>query len=340
MTAPSPPVRDAALAILSRLGVTDDAVARDGLAAGRRSPANRRGGPHRCRPRSALRWGGGGRLAAWRVVPPPRRGELVRRLGEELRDAQGRLGRLVTLEAGKILPEGLGEVQEMIDICDFAVGLSRQLYGLTIASERPDHRMIETVASARRRRRHHGLQLPGRGVGVERGAGARLRRPGGLEAVGEDAADRARAAGAVRRALRRFGDAPAGLVEVLIGGARRRRGAGRRSPRVPLVSATGSTRDGPRGRRQRWRARFGRSLLELGGNNAMIVAPSADLDLAAARDRFRRGGHRGQRCTTLRRLIVHESVARRRCVDRARAGLRASVTVGDPAQATARWSGR
>ena len=107
---------------------------------------------------------------AWRDVPAPRRGELVRLLGEELRAAKDDLGRLVTLESGKILQEGLGEVQEMIDICDFAVGLSRQLYGLTIASERPGHRMMETVAPARAGRRHHRLQLPRRRLGVERRA--------------------------------------------------------------------------------------------------------------------------------------------------------------------------
>ena len=113
---------------------------------------------------------------AWRKVPAPRRGELVRLFGEELRAAKDDLGRLVTLEAGKITSEGLGEVQEMIDICDFAVGLSRQLYGLTIATERADHRMMETWHPLGVVRRHLGLQLPGRGVVLERGARLRLRR--------------------------------------------------------------------------------------------------------------------------------------------------------------------
>ena len=131
----------------------------------------------------------------WRMVPAPRRGEFVRLLGEELRAAKTDLGRLVTLETGKIASEGLGEVQEMIDICDFAVGLSRQLYGLTIATERADHRMMETWHPLGVCRRHLRVQLPGRGVVVERGPCLRLRRSGRLEAVREDAADRARGSG-------------------------------------------------------------------------------------------------------------------------------------------------
>ena len=125
---------------------------------------------------------------AWREVPAPRRGELVRLLAEELRASKEALGALVTLEVGKIVSEGLGEVQEMIDICDFAVGLSRQLYGLAIASERPGHRMTETWHPHGAVRDHLRLQFPGRGLVVERGAGAGLRRSGDLEAVGEDAA--------------------------------------------------------------------------------------------------------------------------------------------------------
>ena len=187
--------------------------------------------------------------------PPPRRGELVRLLGEELRAREGRRSAaLVTLEAGKISQEGLGEVQEMIDICDFAVGLSRQLYGLTIASERPGHRMMRDLAPARRRRRDHRLQLPGRGLGLERGARARLRRSGGVEAVRADAARRRsprRRCSCARPA--RFGDAPDGLFELVIGGARPRG----RSPTTRACRwsrATGSTRDGPRGRAARRRA--------------------------------------------------------------------------------------
>ena len=133
---------------------------------------------------------------AWREVPAPRRGELVRLFGEELRANKETLGRLVTLEAGKILQEGLGEVQEMIDICDFAVGLSRQLYGLTIASERPGHRMMETWHPAGPVAVISAFNFPGRGVGLECGARAGVRRQRHLEAVREDAADRARDTGA------------------------------------------------------------------------------------------------------------------------------------------------
>ena len=264
---------------------------------------------------------------AWRQVPPPRRGELVRLFGEVLREEKDELGRLVSRECGKILSEGLGEVQEMIDICDFAVGLSRQLYGLTIATERPGHRMMETwhplgvvgVISA--------FNFPGRRMGVERLPRLRLRRQRGLEAVGKDAALRregGRSVRARRRAVRR----------------RRRQGcwrscraAARRArrwptiPRVPLVSATGSTRMG-RELGPRVAARFGRSLLELGGNNAMIVAPSADLGLAERAIAFAAMGTAGQRCTTLRRLIVHESIYDR-LVPRLKS-IWSSAKVGDP----------
>ena len=140
-------------------------------------------------------------FATWRSVPAPRRGELVRRFGELVRAHKEPLGRLVSIETGKILQEGLGEVQEVIDICDFAVGLSRQLHGLTIASERPGHRMMETWHPLGTGGGDQRLQLPGRGVGLERGAGAGVRRHGDVEAVGEDAADRARHAGAAGACL-------------------------------------------------------------------------------------------------------------------------------------------
>jgi aldehyde dehydrogenase (NAD+) len=243
---------------------------------------------------------------AWRTVPPPRRGELVRLFGDVLRAEKEPLGRLVSLECGKILPEGLGEVQEMIDICDFAVGLSRQLYGLTIATERPDHRMMETwhplgvvgVISA--------FNFPGGGVGVECVPGLGVRRQRGLEAVRKDAANAYAVAALFARAAERFGDAPAGLVELVQGG-RETGGALVDDPRVALVSATGSTNMG-REVGPRVAARFGRSLLELGGNNAMIVGPSADLNLAERAITFAAVGTAGQRCTTLRRLFVHDSL--------------------------------
>jgi aldehyde dehydrogenase (NAD+) len=243
---------------------------------------------------------------AWRLVPPPRRGELVRLFGDELRREKEALGRLVTLESGKILQEGLGEVQEMIDICDFAVGLSRQLYGLTIATERPGHRMMETwhplgtvgVISA--------FNFP---VAVW-AWNAALAFVCGDSVVWKPSEKTplcaAAAASLFARAGDRFGGVPVGLLEVVQGG--RDVGAALADdPRVPLVSATGSTVMGHE-LAPRVAARFGRALLELGGNNAAIVAPSADLDLAERAIAFAAAGTAGQRCTSLRRLIVHEAI--------------------------------
>ena len=262
----------------------------------------------------------------WRTVPAPRRGELVRLLGEELRAAREPLARLVTLESGKIVQEGLGEVQEMIDICDFAVGLSRQLYGLTIASERPDHRMIEQwhplgpvlVISA--------FNFP---VAVW-AWNAALALVCGDPVIWKPSEKTPLCGEAVmalvRRALDRFGDAPDGLVQLVQGG----RDIGEAlvdDPRIALVSATGSTAMG-RSVGPRVAGRFGRALLELGGNNAMIVAPSADLELASRAILFSAAGTAGQRCTTLRRLIVHESIGDE-LVSRLRA-LFAQAKVGDP----------
>ncbi len=244
---------------------------------------------------------------AWRTVPAPRRGELVRLLGEELRAAKDDLGALVSFEAGKITSEGLGEVQEMIDICDFAVGLSRQLYGLTIASERSGHRMMETwhpmgpvgVISA--------FNFPV-AVWCWNAALALVCGDPVIWKPSEKTPLTAMACAKVfDRALARFGDdAPKGLLQVLIGGA----DLGEvlvDSPKVPIISATGSTRMG-RAVAPRVAARFGRSILELGGNNAMIVAPSADLEMAVRAIVFSAVGTAGQRCTTLRRLIVHQSI--------------------------------
>ena len=262
----------------------------------------------------------------WRDVPAPRRGELVRLLGEELRAAKEDLGRLVSIEVGKILQEGLGEVQEMIDICDLAVGLSRQLYGLTIASERPGHRMMETW---------HPLGVVGVisafnfpvAVWSWNTALALVCGNAVIWKPSEKTPLSALACGAIlERALARFGDAPAGLHAILIGG----RELGEvlaASPQVPLVSATGSTAMG-RAVAPKVAGRFGRSLLELGGNNAMILTPSADLDLAVRAILFAAVGTCGQRCTSLRRLIVHESVK-----DEVLARIGAaygSVPIGDP----------
>ncbi len=244
---------------------------------------------------------------AWRAVPAPRRGELVRLLGEELRAAKAPLARLVTIECGKIVQEGLGEVQEMIDICEFAVGLSRQLYGLTIASERPNHRMME---------QWHPIGV----VGVITAFNfpvavwawnAALALVCGDPVIWKPSEKVPLCAEAVMalaaKALARFGDAPEGLLQCLQG-AREVGEALVADERVALVSATGSTAMG-RIVGPAVAKRFGRVLLELGGNNSAIVTPSADLDLAERGIVFAAAGTAGQRCTTLRRLIVHESVA-------------------------------
>jgi len=264
---------------------------------------------------------------AWRKVPAPRRGELVRLLGEELRAAKTDLARLVTLEAGKIVSEGLGEVQEMIDICDFAVGLSRQLYGLTIATERSEHRMMESW---------HPLGVVGVisafnfpvAVWSWNAALALVCGDAVVWKPSEKTPLTALATQALfKRAAKRFGpEAPEGLSTLLIGG----REVGEalvEHPRVPLVSATGSTAMG-RAVGPRLAGRFARALLELGGNNAAIVAPSADLDLTLRGVAFSAMGTAGQRCTTLRRLFVHDSLYDG-LVPRLKAAYD-SVRVGDP----------
>ncbi|MGA0799044.1 MAG: aldehyde dehydrogenase family protein [Steroidobacteraceae bacterium] len=263
----------------------------------------------------------------WRNVPAPRRGELIRLFAEELRRDKEALSALVTLEAGKIVTEGQGEVQEMIDICDFAVGLSRQLHGLTIASERPLHRMMETwhpmgpcaVISA--------FNFPV-AVWCWNAALALVCGDPVIWKPSDKTPLTALATmGIFARALERFGsDAPPGLVQLVIGGAEQGEALAR-SRGVAIVSATGSTRMG-RIVGQIVAERFGRSILELGGNSAMIVAPSADLDLAVRAIVFSAIGTSGQRCTTLRRLIVHRSVH-----DSLMARLKqaiASLRIGDP----------
>ena len=261
----------------------------------------------------------------WRTTPAPRRGELVRRLGELLREHKGDLADLVTIEAGKIRSEALGEIQEMIDICEFAVGLSRQLYGRTIASERPGHRLAETwhplgvvgVISA--------FNFPAAvwswNTAVALVCGDTVVwKPSELTPLISLACDHllARAADEV--------GAPRDVHRLLLGD----RAVGEKlvdDPRVALVSATGSTRMG-REVGPRVAARFGRSLLELGGNNAAIVAPSADLDLAVQGIVFAAAGTAGQRCTTLRRLIVHRDIADT-LIERLTAAYR-KLPIGDP----------
>jgi aldehyde dehydrogenase (NAD+) len=242
---------------------------------------------------------------AWARTPAPRRGELVRRFGDELRKHKADLAHLITLEVGKIATESLGEVQEMIDICDFAVGLSRQLYGRTIASERPEHALREiwhplgvvAVITA--------FNFPG-AVWAWNTALALICGDTVIWKPSEKAPLTALATAALLdRVAMEFG-APQGLHQVLLGD----RDCGValvEDERVALVSATGSTEMG-RDVGTRVARRFGRSLLELGGNNAMVVAPSADAELAAGAILFGAAGTAGQRCTTLRRLLVHESV--------------------------------
>jgi aldehyde dehydrogenase (NAD+) len=262
----------------------------------------------------------------WRTVSAPKRGELVRLLGEELRADVEPLGRLVTIEAGKILSEGHGEVQEMIDICTFAAGLSRQLAGLTVPSERAKHRMMETW---------HPLGV----VGIISAFNfpvavwswnAALALVCGNSVVWKPSEKTPLTALATQaifeRAARKFGGVPKGLATLLIGDS----SIGQQlvdSPLVPLVSATGSTAMG-RAVAPRLASRFARAILELGGNNAAIVAPTADLDLTLRAIAFSAMGTAGQRCTTLRRLIVHESV-----YDQLVPQLKkvyASVNIGDP----------
>ncbi len=244
---------------------------------------------------------------AWRQVPGPRRGELVRLLGEELRREKENLGRLVTLECGKIYQEGLGEVQEMIDICDFAVGLSRQLYGLTIASERPGHAMRETW---------HPMGTCGVITAFNFPVApwcwnAALALVCGDPVIWKPSEKTPLTALAVQvicdRVTAQFGDdAPAGLIQTLIG-ERDLGEALTASKDVAIISATGSVPMGQAVARD-MSNRLGRTILELGGNNAMIVAPSADLEMALRAIVFSAVGTAGQRCTSLRRLIVHEDI--------------------------------
>jgi aldehyde dehydrogenase (NAD+) len=262
----------------------------------------------------------------WRRVPAPRRGELVRLFGESVRRHKQALATLITLEVGKITSEAAGEVQEVIDICDFAVGLSRQLYGLTIASERPGHHMQE---------RWHPLgpvaiitafNFP-MAVWSWNAALALICGNSIVWKPSEKTPLTALALSSLLDAVARdFSDAPLHLSAVVQGG----REVGESlaaEPRIPLVSATGSTRMG-RDVAVTVAGRFGRSLLELGGNNAIIVAPTAHEDLAVRAITFAAAGTAGQRCTTARRLYVHDS-RYTSLVNRLRRAY-ASLPVGDP----------
>jgi aldehyde dehydrogenase (NAD+) len=262
---------------------------------------------------------------AWRLVPPPRRGELVRLLGEALREEKDALGRLVSRECGKILSEGLGEVQEMIDICDFAVGLSRQLYGLTIATERPGHRMMETW---------HPLGV----VGVISAFNfpvavwswnACLGAICGNASVWKPSHKTPLTALAVQRLCNNVMEAnhlPA-IFQVFVDGGTGLATRLVEDRRVALVSFTGSTEIG-RKVGQRVAARLGKSLLELGGNNAIIVDESANLDLAVPAIVFGAVGTAGQRCTSTRRVFAHRAIAAE--LERRLVHAYQQVRIGDP----------
>lgn len=263
----------------------------------------------------------------WRTVPAPRRGELVRIIGELVRENKSQLAELVTLEAGKIRAEAEGEIQEWIDVCEFAVGLSRQLYGLTIATERPEHALIEQwhplgpvgVISA--------FNFPAAVWAWNAMIGLVCGDPIVWKPSEQTPLTALASNQIVTLACARFGsDAPADLSTIVIGGADVGEALAA-DERLPLVSATGSV---PMGRAvaQVVAGRLGRSLLELGGNNGMIVAPSADLDIAVRAITFAAVGTCGQRCTSLRRLFVHSSIADR-LVDRL-ATIYETLPIGDP----------
>src|SRR4051812_304571 len=321
-------IRDDALAILARLGVPDRVFGDEGQPTSSPITGELITFARTTTPKQTSEIIGRAAQAfdIWRSVPAPRRGELVRILAEELRSAKDDLGRLVTIETGKIASEGLGEVQEMIDICDFAVGLSRQLYGRTIATERTDHRMMETwhplgvcgVISA--------FNFPA-AVWSWNAALALICGDPVVWKPSEKAPLTALAIQAiVERAMGRFGNAPDGLCGVLIGD----RDVGEAlvdDGRVAVVSATGSTTMG-RSVGPRLAARFARAILELGGNNAAIVTSSADLDLALRAIAFAAMGTAGQRCTTLRRLFVADTIDRQFMQKLSQ--VYSSVRVGDP----------
>src|SRR5213075_2530040 len=265
----------------------------------------------------------------WRLVPAPQRGELVRRFGIKLRDRKVALAELVTLEVGKITQESLGEVQEMIDICDFAVGLSRQLYGLTIASERPAHRMME---------QWHPLGAVGIITAFNFPVAvwawnAMIALVCGDTLVWKPSEKTPLTAIAchqiMQETLKEFPQYPTTIANLVIGTA----DVGQRlaaSRLLPLISATGSTRMG-QSVAKTVAERLGRCLLELGGNNAMILTPTADLDLATRAIVFAAAGTAGQRCTTLRRLIVHNSI-KPKVIARLKS-VYENLPIGDPRQA-------
>jgi len=263
----------------------------------------------------------------WRLLPAPQRGQYIRRLGDALRDNIDALGALVTLEMGKILPEGVGEVQEMVDICDFAVGLSRQLYGNTMASERPNHRMYEHwhplgpvgVISA--------FNFP---VAVWSWNSA-IAAVCGDTVVWKPSERAPLSAIAVTRIAHEVmaGSGYEGVFNLVVGDGATVGNQMNRDTRLPLISATGSCNMG-RIVGPAVAQRMGRTILELGGNNAVIVMDDADLDLAVRATLFSAVGTAGQRCTSLRRLLVHRAVSDK-MVDRLAEAYR-QVKIGDPSE--------
>ena len=262
----------------------------------------------------------------WRSVPAPKRGEIVRQIGVKLREIKDPLGRLVSYEMGKSLQEGLGEVQEMIDVCDFAVGLSRQLYGLTMHSERPDHRMYE---------QWHPMGI----VGIISAFNfpvavwawnAMLAAVCGDVSVWKPSKKAPLTAIGIFNAIGevfRDNDVPEGVMSYIIGPGAVVGESMINDTRIPLISATGSTRVGIRVA-QACAKRLGKSILELGGNNAIIITPSADLKLTIPAVVFGAVGTAGQRCTSTRRLVIHESI-----YDKVRDALvkaYKTVKIGDP----------
>jgi aldehyde dehydrogenase (NAD+) len=245
-------------------------------------------------------------FAKWRNIPAPKRGEIVRLIGMELRKYKEKLGRLVTLEMGKILPEGEGEVQEMIDVADFAVGLSRQLYGLTIQSERPKHRMYEQW-------------LPLGAVGIITAFNfpvavwswnALIAAVCGDVMIWKPSSLTPLCAIAVQNIVDRVvneQELPKGIFNTVIGPGSTVGQKMLDDRRVPLISFTGSTSMGRRVAEHVGK-RLGKTILELGGNNGIIITESADLDLTLRAVLFGAVGTAGQRCTTTRRLIIHESI--------------------------------
>jgi aldehyde dehydrogenase (NAD+) len=243
----------------------------------------------------------------WREVPAPRRGELVRLWGEELRRAKTDIGFIISLEVGKIREEGLGEVQEAIDICDLAVGQSRQLFGKTIVSERPGHRIMEQYHPLGVVAVITAFNFPSAVFAWNAANALICGDPVILKSSEKSPISGLATIRALHRAIERFGpDAPEGLAQVVFGKLAQGQ-ALVDGPDIALVSATGSTRMG-RAIGPAIAARFGRRILELGGNNAMVVTPDANLDLATRAILFGAVGTAGQRCTSLRRLIVHRSV--------------------------------